>query len=316
MGLEHQGFLVCGCQRFAREHLHATGVQVPDVHPFIVFQRNRVAPLDNLHLHRWNEITGSGNQPILASLSLCVRRISKLFQRPEKQMVILGEDDNILHPTFKLFTWLQEEFCLSPAQLHLPEMLNSRVINWVSNHTELSVGQSCEIHLIDKLLMDLADVSLCHVNGDQPLCSGSALDLVHIGKACQSTKLNCSHLGENFGSQRLQNLLVNRWQVCPSSSDEPLFSRHSLDASTIRGVCGRPDLQRPVGLHNNCLDGSDDLNLFSRRVGDWSLAHPLVTRCPLHVAILEISRGPQSDSLVVPHNLHLLRRSLQSLAWV
>mmetsp|Transcript_29451 Transcript_29451/g.64725 ORF Transcript_29451/g.64725 Transcript_29451/m.64725 type:complete len:212 (-) Transcript_29451:613-1248(-) len=210
MGLENQGLLVCFCQRFSSEHLDATGVQIPDVDTFVVFQRNRVAALNNLDLNWGNEIARPRNQPILSSLSLCLRCISEFLQRPEEQMVILREDDNILHSAFKLFTRLQEEFGFSLAQLDLTKMLHAGVINGIGNHAKLAVCQRCEVHQVDKFLMHFANVSLCHVNGHQPLCSGSALDFVHIGEAGQCTKLNCSHLGEHFGFQSFEDLFVNR----------------------------------------------------------------------------------------------------------
>jgi hypothetical protein len=110
------------------------------------------------------------------------------------------------------FSWLQEEGLLSLYQdSGAPDVFFLHLIVGVHDHTILPAGETDGVLEADDLLLDILDVDLGILVGDQPLLASQSLGVVDVPEVGSCLQMQGLSVGNGEAIDSLHHSLVGIW---------------------------------------------------------------------------------------------------------
>mmetsp|Transcript_20794 Transcript_20794/g.40403 ORF Transcript_20794/g.40403 Transcript_20794/m.40403 type:complete len:608 (-) Transcript_20794:603-2426(-) len=267
----------------SNHRLYRACLNVANIHPLGLVQRDSAVPLHHLNLHRGDILSRPNHRPAVSWGPLHIARVREGLCGLEEESLIGSKHDDVFGlPIHKLLTRLEEEGNLSPAELEPPHLLLSVLVPRVTHCAVLVAAESTDGEVsIDDLLMNILNVRLALMDRQQPLLSGAALGAVFIGEGAKSTHVDGPTSSEDQREDRFLNHLVAPWEVSAGCTHKPLLSSTSQGASRVRHLLPRTDAKSGAGLHDGSTDGVENGNLNPRDVRRRSHEEPLIASHPL-----------------------------------
>jgi len=138
--------------------------------------------------------------------------LGELLLGAEQESLLLREDVNVLDAVLKLLAGAQEERGLALADLLGAELL-ALGSERVEDDAVLAVAEGGELHLADELLVDVANVDLGVLRGDEPLFTSLAGLAADVDEGAGSTDVKGSLVGEDVSIDLLDDVLVDAGKV-------------------------------------------------------------------------------------------------------
>lgn len=247
-----------------------------DIDTFAVRELDIWSFFKNFHLD-WGDVCAwTFDEERFSSLVIFSFGILEVSLGSDQEVLILIEDPDIIDlAIFNDLTWLKEENLISDL---FSSPLIFSILDRVENDAILSYGHHGEFYFLDKLLININDVSVVVLVGDKPLLSILSLLAIHVGKVGGSLDLDGLLVGENVSLEYIEILLIDVEEVGSGLLDKPCLPSDSVDLVSVSEVS--------LGSHLECLILSDDdrfLNtvhfLFNLgNVGAWTNDKPFVSR--------------------------------------